>query len=319
MANRSVFPDQLDTFIEHFDIQASNVADVKRFQELKLKSTLTPSEQTELSSLTTKLRDKVFTPEDFNKLQDAITNLEGFFRDNVQGYISTKQTEMNTYVTGKKAEVDTAVTNGVNTINTTVASATSALNVTRDNGVTTMEDKKNYFVNYVNTKEAEVQAMVRDFDSNTARYYQTWKANDGQLEFNIFATQGSNKSIPVDANLNIAEENIDLIVNGSSMTPYTDFVIKNNGFFDTIVITGANAGLISAGTEVSAKWFKNVGKLYFSHASTHMAGGDDPLTVYENMLDPALSSKVNNVRQKFTVGKVAPTTPAANDVWIDTN
>ena len=66
---------------------------VKRFQELKTKSSLTSAEQSELQNLTNLLRDKIFTPEDFNKLQDCITNMEVFIKDNVDGYLQQKQQE----------------------------------------------------------------------------------------------------------------------------------------------------------------------------------------------------------------------------------
>lgn len=96
--NRSTFPAAIDTFVEHFDIQASDVVNVKRYQELKMKTVLSPAEQTELANLTTALVEKLFTPEDFNKLQDAITNLETFFRDNVEDYMLGKQVEYETYI-----------------------------------------------------------------------------------------------------------------------------------------------------------------------------------------------------------------------------
>jgi len=96
MANRSTFPTTIDSFLEHYDISSTDVANVLRFQELKLKTSLISGEQTELTNLTTTLRDKIFTPEDFNKLQDCITSMETFIRDNVEDYITTKQTEFNT-------------------------------------------------------------------------------------------------------------------------------------------------------------------------------------------------------------------------------
>lgn len=95
MANRSTFPTTIDSFLEHYDISSTDVINVLRFQELKLKTSLISEEQTELTNLTTTLRDKIFTPEDFNKLQDCITNMETFLRDNVEGYIVAKQTEFN--------------------------------------------------------------------------------------------------------------------------------------------------------------------------------------------------------------------------------
>ncbi len=132
MANRSVFPTDIDTFIEHYDIQSSDVDNVKRFQELKLKSVLTTVEQTELENLTIQLRDKIFTPEDFNKLQDCITNLEIFFRDNVEGHINTK-----------KVEIDTAQTDAINTVQST-----------KDQALIDIENKKQNVISYLDGTDA---------------------------------------------------------------------------------------------------------------------------------------------------------------------
>ncbi|MGE6227637.1 pyocin knob domain-containing protein [Paenibacillus chitinolyticus] len=104
--NRSVFPTQIDVFTEHFDIQSSDIPNVKRYQELKMKTVLSPTEQVELANLTALLKEKLFTPEDLNKLQDAITNLETFFRDNVEGYIDNKQTQYNAYIDDKTSMFD---------------------------------------------------------------------------------------------------------------------------------------------------------------------------------------------------------------------
>lgn len=109
MANRSTFPNSIDEFIEHVDITPNDVVRVKRFQELKTKSSLTSAEQSELQNLTNLLRDKIFTPEDFNKLQDCITNMEIFIKDNVEGYVIQKQSEMQTYVDTKKLEFDAEI------------------------------------------------------------------------------------------------------------------------------------------------------------------------------------------------------------------
>lgn len=86
MANRSTFPNQIDTFIEHVDISPFDIANVQRYQELKLKSNKTSAEIEELNNLTVLLRDKILTPEDFNKLQDAMVNIETFTKDTLTNY-----------------------------------------------------------------------------------------------------------------------------------------------------------------------------------------------------------------------------------------
>jgi len=291
--NRSTFPNTIDTFLEHYDIQGSDMVMVNRYKDLKLKTTLSVSEQTELSNLTTTLREKIFTPEDFNKLQDCIVNMENFIRDNVTGYITTKQNEFTTFVSDNKNTLEAEITSGI----------------------TQIEDKKNFFIGFVNTKEDEVRTIVQEFDSNTARYYTTWSAYAGQGDFNIFS--GSNTGLPVDANLNISEENVDLVINGTLMTPYVDYSILNNGLYNILRLTPSSASLIGNGTEVVAKWFKNVGKLYFKHASSHGAGSSDALTVTEGMLESTLANKINKVNKKITASLTSPSSPELYEIWID--
>lgn len=263
----SNFPNSVDTFLNHKNIHASDKPNLARFQELSLKNILTPNEQDELNSLTQLLRDKLITPEDFNALQDSISNLQMFFKTNVEAYIMNLQNE---------------------------------------------------FTTFINRKQNEFTEIIQDVDSRTARYYQIWNATSGQIDFNIYSG-GLVANIPVEANLNIPEENIDLIISGTSMTPYQDFTIVNNGSYNTIRLTSNASSLIGNGTEIVARWYKNVGKLYFKHASTHGEGGTDPLTVTEGMLNSALKTKVNNVNKKITVGTSAPSLPATYDVWIDVN
>jgi len=95
---QSHFPESIDSFIDHLEISASDVEDVQRYQELKLKENRTVSEDDELANLTSQLRDKLLTAQDFNKLQDAIIATQKHYRDEVDGYIQTKQSEFQTEI-----------------------------------------------------------------------------------------------------------------------------------------------------------------------------------------------------------------------------
>ena len=93
MANRSTFPVSIDTFIENSEINASDIPLLTRYQELRLKTNKTPSDHDELADLIIRLLGKLMTAEDYNHMKDAITNLQKFFRDNVDGFLQTKQEE----------------------------------------------------------------------------------------------------------------------------------------------------------------------------------------------------------------------------------
>lgn len=84
----SVFPEQIDTFQSHYDVGATDIINVQRYQTLRTKDSLTSAEAQEMNTLYSVLRDKLFLAEDFNKLQDAITNLETFFKYQTETYIS---------------------------------------------------------------------------------------------------------------------------------------------------------------------------------------------------------------------------------------
>lgn len=96
--SRSLFPQQIDQFTELFDLPPSLVASAKRYQELKMKPTLNATEQTELNNLSTQLGSYIITPETWNKFGDSLVNMQTFIKDNVDGYIQTKQAEWANYV-----------------------------------------------------------------------------------------------------------------------------------------------------------------------------------------------------------------------------
>ncbi|KEK23935.1 hypothetical protein [Bacillus gaemokensis] len=98
MANRSTFPEQIDSFVELFDLPPSKVAQAKRFQELKMKPTLNATEQTELNNLVISLGNYIITPETWNKFADALVNVETFFTQEVMEFIEAKQALWATYV-----------------------------------------------------------------------------------------------------------------------------------------------------------------------------------------------------------------------------
>ncbi len=108
--SRSVFPNNIDTFIEYVDLSPSELTNAQRWQELKLKTNKTSIEIEEFNTLTTQLTNKIFTPESLNKLQDIQYNLEVFFKNNVEGYIANKQIEFDNTITTKSQEFNNTIT-----------------------------------------------------------------------------------------------------------------------------------------------------------------------------------------------------------------
>ena len=83
----STFPNEVDKIREVFDISPNRKADALRFQQLKVKENLTPSEIQELNNLTILLEDFLITPTLFNTFGSAVVALEKFFLEETVGFI----------------------------------------------------------------------------------------------------------------------------------------------------------------------------------------------------------------------------------------
>jgi hypothetical protein len=148
--SNSNFPETIDSFVSHTNIGASDVPKISRFQELTLKTNKTLTEQDELDSLSNELREKIISPEDFNKLQAALQNMQMFISAEVIGFINQKQGEMQTYIDGKKNEI----------------------NIYTDSKKTEMEASKNAMLSEVSkfTYKGEYNSFAQYFKWNVVTY-----------------------------------------------------------------------------------------------------------------------------------------------------
>lgn len=129
----SNFPNSIDTFITRSPIQHSDKPHLQRFQELSLKSVLTVEEQVELDIIVKdKLIGRLIQPDDFNRLQQSITNMQMFF-----------QTEIMVYWESVKSEIIQ----------------------TKDNAIQDIENKRVSIINYLDT--TEVGALKNDVGDMT--------------------------------------------------------------------------------------------------------------------------------------------------------
>lgn len=90
---RSSFPNEVDQFLELYNLPASQRQNARRFQDLRTKENLTPIEQEELNTLTVTLQDYIDDVEKRNLLGDAIVNLQNFFLNETVGFIQEKQND----------------------------------------------------------------------------------------------------------------------------------------------------------------------------------------------------------------------------------
>lgn len=98
MTNRSKFPEEVDEFVELFDLPFDKMKAAQRLTQLKMQAKLTNDEQNELSTLSSELQEYIITPEVWNKFADALVAVEQFFYSNVQGFIADKQKIWDSYI-----------------------------------------------------------------------------------------------------------------------------------------------------------------------------------------------------------------------------
>jgi len=93
IGSRSVFPAAIDDILELYSLPASKKTDALRYQELIMKSSLTPEEFIELYNLINELQSYIIDVEKWNKFGDILINMQNFFKDETEGYILQKQNE----------------------------------------------------------------------------------------------------------------------------------------------------------------------------------------------------------------------------------
>ena len=91
---------EIDTFIELFDFSGSDIKNVKRYQELKLKETLTSAEETELANLLSpsggNLIDKIMSVVEWNKRNETTVNMQRYFKENTVGIVDQCKQDLDT-------------------------------------------------------------------------------------------------------------------------------------------------------------------------------------------------------------------------------
>ena len=92
--SRSNFPQNLDVIRELTDLPANKKVQAQRYQFLKTKDVLSPSEVTELNNLTTELQDYLITAESMNMFGDVVISTQKFFKENVTDFVLDKKQDI---------------------------------------------------------------------------------------------------------------------------------------------------------------------------------------------------------------------------------
>lgn len=78
---QSVFPQEIDSFSTHYDPTAEIMPKVARYEQLRAIVNKTPTQEEEFEQLAVELAPYIFTTEELNTIQEAMVNLEIYFRD----------------------------------------------------------------------------------------------------------------------------------------------------------------------------------------------------------------------------------------------
>ncbi len=78
---QSVFPQEIDSFPTHYDPPAEIMPKVARYEQLRAIVNKSPTQEEEFEQLAAELAPYIFTTEELNTMQEAMVNLEIYFRD----------------------------------------------------------------------------------------------------------------------------------------------------------------------------------------------------------------------------------------------
>lgn len=123
---RSVFPEGgYDVFKEKYDVSPDKEILVDEYYALWKKVDRTTLEEDRLNQLEVELESYLYTAENINQYQDAMSNVQKFFVENTQGYVDDLKTDSyNTIITAKDnalLSIDNKMENVINYLDGTTA------------------------------------------------------------------------------------------------------------------------------------------------------------------------------------------------------
>ena len=221
--NLSTFPEQIDTFIRHYDVGATDVNNLNKYQELKMKDSLTSAETETMSSLFSALREKIWLAEDLNKLQDSITNLETFFKYQTEVYINDLFAQYDERMANFESRVQTLEQN----VDDKIAEANEKIADvigTRDEIVATMYDSQ-YF-NFDNLCYRAGYVRKTEKTSDTVTVETIYNSSDET----VYATRTTTKNADKDYTVVTVCE---LVVPAVNVTVHT-YKDENNNWIEDV-------------------------------------------------------------------------------------
>ena len=112
----SSFPENVDNWERQQDLNASDIPLMRQYQGYIDSGNITLAQQ--VLEDNPHLKNKIISADKMNNITDGLKTVQKFFKDNVNGYIDTKQQEMQDYVDVKTTELTTKQTTSINTMET---------------------------------------------------------------------------------------------------------------------------------------------------------------------------------------------------------
>lgn len=228
-SNLSVFPEQIDVFQTHYDVGATDIVNVQRYQTLRVKDSLTSAESDEINTLFSVLRNKLFLAEDFNKLQDSITNLETFFKYQTEEYISKLFTQYDLRMLAMEEDTEERLTAMETDSNAKIKEITDKINETtawQNTIMTEMYDSQYFDFENICYKTGFTRKTENTSDTvSVETIYNT-------IDNSVFATRTTTKNGDQDYTVQIVCDNVVPAVNSISHT------YKKNGVWYEDVVAG---------------------------------------------------------------------------------
>lgn len=168
----------IDEFDELRDLRYSDLQFLDEYRELKMrKNDGEPVDQNRLDELELVFKNKIVTSSRWNKFQNALTNMQTFIKDEVEGYIEDKQLDFNDYIDAKESAINTHTTNAKIEVDQYVDDFEDYVNQFDDKGIynESTSYKKRNFVRYDDGGGEQVYLALKDTTGNPPTEQEFWR------------------------------------------------------------------------------------------------------------------------------------------------
>lgn len=292
---RSNFPETYDVFVEKLDLPASKLPLIEEYHTLYTKEVKTDEEKARLNVLMKDLENHLYTPEHMNHFQDAMTNVQKFFKDETQGHVNELQNET------------------IRQMNITTTAAKEVINDTKASAITHIDGVKLDTETSINSTAQFFEAKVEQFDDvgvfDISKQY--YKNNFIHYNGRVYLSLKENLGVsPVDDGIRWRLLTIKGDTGyGVGVTPQGEFKVSTTYHEDDIVFYNGN---LYRCIQTSVNKLPTT-PTYFE---LFLAGSGENYADLNTDNKESIVSAVNEVNNKISKSVSEPTSGL---LWLDTN